>query len=227
MRRSGRELWLALIAIIVITGIYLFMLALLKEIPPASGLFGHGIGILGFILMLMTETLYSFRKRSRSARWGRMSDWLEFHIFTGIVGPYMVLMHSSWKFNGIAGLVTLMTFIIVLSGFFGRYLYTSIPRTLDGVEMQAGEIESRIQAIEETLAFPESRPLASSSANAEVQLDRLSKQRDVLRRQLTALAMTRRLMALWHAVHVPLGLALFAAAFIHIAAAIYYATLLR
>jgi hypothetical protein len=34
-------------------------------------------------------------------------------------------------------------------------------------------------------------------------------------------------MALWHTLHVPLGLALFAAAFVHIGAAIYYATLLR
>jgi len=216
---------MALIAITVVTVIYLFMLALLKEIPPASGLFGHGIGILGFILMLMTETLYSFRKRSRSARWGRMADWLDFHIFTGIVGPYMVLLHSSWKFNGLAGIVTLMTLIVVLSGFVGRYLYTSIPRTLEGVEMQAGEIESRLQAIDIALASPE--PPVTSSAYAGVHLDRLSKQRDLLRRQLAALAMTRRLMALWHAIHVPLGLALFTAAFIHIAAAIYYATLLR
>jgi hypothetical protein len=34
-------------------------------------------------------------------------------------------------------------------------------------------------------------------------------------------------MALWHTLHVPIGLALFTAAFIHIVAAIYYATLLR
>jgi len=36
-----------------------------------------------------------------------------------------------------------------------------------------------------------------------------------------------RLLALWHSVHIPLGLTLFTAAFIHIGAAIYYATLLR
>jgi hypothetical protein len=34
-------------------------------------------------------------------------------------------------------------------------------------------------------------------------------------------------MALWHTLHVPIGLALFTAALIHIGAAIYYATLLR
>jgi hypothetical protein len=39
--------------------------------------------------------------------------------------------------------------------------------------------------------------------------------------------MARRLLALWHAVHIPIGMVLFTAAFIHILAAIYYATLLR
>jgi hypothetical protein len=98
-------------------------------------LFGHGIGIIGFFLMLMTETLYTLRKRSRSTRWGRMSTWLQFHIFTGLVGPYMVLLHSSWKFNGLAGMVLLLTVIIVASGFLGRYIYTSVPRNVDGIEI--------------------------------------------------------------------------------------------
>ena len=59
------------------------------------------------------------------------------------------------------------------------------------------------------------------------QLERLIQQRNLMRRQIASLAMARRGLALWHAVHVPIGLALFTAAFIHIGAAIYYATLLR
>ena len=101
MRQTNRELWMALIAIAFITLIYLLMINQLGGIPVASGFYGHSMGILGFILMLMTETLYSIRKRSRSARWGKMSSWLQFHIFTGLVGPYMVLLHTSWKFNGL------------------------------------------------------------------------------------------------------------------------------
>ena len=94
-QRSNRELWLSFIAIICITIIYIFALTWLNGIPPASEFFGHSIGIIGFVLMLMTETLYSLRKRSHSARWGRMSNWLDFHIFTGLVGPYLVLLHTS------------------------------------------------------------------------------------------------------------------------------------
>ena len=145
---------------------------------------GHLLGIIGLIMMLMTEILYSLRKRSRLAHWGRMSDWLGFHIFTGLVGPYMVLLHTSWKFNGLAGVITLFTIVIVFSGFIGRYIYTLIPRTTDGVEIISG----------------------------------LSTE---------AVKQARRLMALWHTIHIPLGIVLFVAAFVHIGGAIYYALLLR
>lgn len=135
MLRNAIELWLAFLAAILITGLYALVVIFTREIPPAADLFGHGLGILGFALMLMTETLYSIRKRMRRARWGRMSKWLQFHIFTGLVGPYMVLLHTSWKFNGLAGVTTLLTVVIVISGFVGRYIYTRIPRTVDGIEM--------------------------------------------------------------------------------------------
>ena len=184
MLRGNGELWLAFLAMVLMTGVYALIMLLTREIPPAGELFGHGMGIVGFILMLMTETLYSLRKRSRSVRWGRMSAWLQFHIFTGLVGPYMVLLHTSWKFNGIAGVTTLFTVIIVVSGFIGRYIFTRIPRTLDGLEIEAA----------------------------------LSQE---------ALKQTRRLLALWHTIHIPIGMALFISAFVHIGAALYYATFLK
>jgi hypothetical protein len=135
MLRNAIELWLALLAAFLITGFYALVAVFTRGIPPAGEFFGHAMGIVGFILMLMTETLYSIRKRMRSARWGRMAIWLKFHIFTGLVGPYMVLLHTSWKFNGLAGVTTLLTVVIVISGFVGRYIYTRIPRTADGIEM--------------------------------------------------------------------------------------------
>jgi hypothetical protein len=184
MLRGNRELWLAFLAALLITGLYLLVVLTTREIPPASEVFGHGMGIVGFILMLMTETLYSLRKRSRSVRWGKMSAWLQMHIFMGLVGPYMVLLHTSWKFNGLAGVTTLLTLTIVLSGFVGRYIFTRIPRTMDGLE------------IEGTLSQE-------------------------------ALKQARRLMALWHTIHIPIGMALFISAFVHAGAALYYATFLK
>lgn len=272
MRRSGRELWLALGVITVVSLIYVGAVARLNAVPPASDLFGHGLGILGFLLMLMTETLYSLRKRSRKARWGRMSAWLRFHIFTGLVGPYLVLLHTSWKFNGLAGIVTALTFAVVISGIVGRYIYTAVPRTTDGTEVEAGELERQIAAAEAGLQrwldtqpeaaqafFPHLDSLTSApesglslvlgrtfkewsyrlrwgrqvrrvkgvSRSQARELAQLLRRQRALRRQQASLVMARRLLATWHAVHIPIGMVLFTAAFVHIGAAIYYATLLK
>ena len=127
------ELIFSLIAIVAITGGYVYLAR--EEAPQPSGLLGHGLGIVGFLMMLSTETLYSLRKRlPRFTTW-QMSTWLQIHIFTGIVGSYLVVLHSAWKFNGLAGVVTFLTVVIVVSGFVGRYIYTAVPRTLDGAEL--------------------------------------------------------------------------------------------
>jgi hypothetical protein len=218
-RPSNREFWLALFAMLVISALYFLIVTVRGQIPAASGFFGHMTGVIGFLLMLMTEILYSLRKRSRSARWGRMSSWLSFHIFTGIVGPYMVLLHAAWTFRGLAGIVTLMTVIVVASGFIGRYIYTSIPRSLDGFEVESSAIEKEIEFIKNEI-----KTLDQSQSR---HLRQLLKRQDTLQRQAASLVNARRYLSLWHTVHIPLGMALFTAAFIHIGGALYYATLLH
>jgi len=271
MFRNNRELWLAVLGIIMITAVYLAVTAKLNAIPPARDLFGHSIGILGFILMVITETLYSLRKRSRRARWGRMSEWLSFHIFTGIVGPYMVLLHSAWKFNGLAGVSMLLTVVIVASGFVGRYIYTSVPRTVDGAEVEENQLKEQAVNVQSDLhawirANPERaqllapllvepsfaagggsalfllpyedfrqrlrwraarRQMDQEGRDQIKKLEKLAKRQATLQRQAASLKTTRRLLSLWHNIHIPIGMALFTTAFIHIFAAIYYATLLR
>ncbi len=132
--RRAPELWYAAGAILAITLGYGATYLRADALPSASGLAGHGIGIAGFILMLMTATLYSVRKLRTTARWGSMAAWLRFHMVTGLVGPYMVLLHTAMRFRGLAGLAMLLTAVVVVSGLIGRYLYTAVPRDVeDGV----------------------------------------------------------------------------------------------
>jgi hypothetical protein len=262
--RLDDELFLSGLAILAITVLYLMITALLG-VPAASGLFGHSIGIMGFGLMLTTETLYSWRKRTRGRTWGRMSTWLKFHIFTGLVGSYLVFLHSAWKFHGLAGITLLMTAIVVVSGFFGRYIYTAVPRTVDGVILERAEVLHRLDSAEAALAkirgeraaarelrdpgavsgmlmvlgrsffgwrdawraWTGGRGLDAQARAARARVEALIRRRNELQRQVVTLAAARRLMATWHTLHVPLGLMMFSAAILHIAAAIYFATLLK
>jgi hypothetical protein len=215
--------------------------------------------------MLNTETLYSLRKRARGKAIGRMSTWLQIHIFTGLVGSYMVLLHSAWKFNGLAGLLMLMTVIIVISGVIGRYIYTAVPRNVDGAAVTLRDLAQQIELVDaqlQDLGITRSASVArlataaASGSGASLvfgrtieqwrydrevrrvlksqgesgqarQLRRLLDERFRVQRQIQSLAMARRLLAVWHTVHIPIGVALFTLAFIHIAAAIYFATLIK
>lgn len=144
------ELELSLLMVFVLTGVYIAY-ELLSE-PRGGHPFGHALGIVGALLMLMTEILYSLRKRTTWLNWaGPVRYWLSFHIFTGIVGPFMVLMHTGLQFRGLAGLSFFLTLIVVGSGFIGRYLYTALPRTMSGVTASNRELMQEMQAIEAKL----------------------------------------------------------------------------
>jgi hypothetical protein len=222
--RDNKELILAVLAVVMITGLYAAATAL-GGVPAASGFLGHGLGILGFTLMLLTETLYSLRKRAVRRPWGTMRSWLQFHIFTGIVGPYLVFLHAAWEFQGLAGALTLMTGVVVLSGFVGRYIYTAVPRTAEGVMIEAQALQGQlteVRAQAEGLAAARGRSAETERAS-RLAHDRLRQ----LERQVGALRWARRMLAVWHTVHIPLGMVLFVTAFVHAGAALYYATLLR
>jgi hypothetical protein len=235
MHRKGTEVWLAVVAILFITMVYLFMTVIQSGIPKPNSFFSEALGGLGFGLMLLTETAYSFRKRSRSIRWGRLASWFELHIFTGLVGPFLVLLHTSWKFTGIAGILSLLTLIIVISGIGGRYIYTAIPRTPDGVVLEKEAIEQRVREIEAQLQEPgesftslkSNRHLNSRERGQVRWLNHLIKQRDMLRRQLASLALMRRLLGYWYIFHIPIGLGMFVLAIIHIITAVYFANPVR
>ena len=54
------------------------------------------------------------------------------------------------------------------------------------------------------------------------EIERLLRRQRRLIRQINSLQTVRQMMGLWHTLHIPLGLTLFAAMFIHIFATIYY-----
>ncbi len=136
-----RELEWSFVAVLLVTATYVAYEFL--GTPGGSDPIGHVMGIVGMTMMLMTETLYTFRKRLRWFQVGRLRAWLSFHIFTGIVGPTLVLMHSAFEFNGLAGLSMLFTLLVVASGFVGRYLYTAIPRSRAGAELTLSEVTAQ------------------------------------------------------------------------------------
>ena len=108
-----------------------------------SGLAGQSFGISGALLMLLTLVYWIRKKIPYLAKRGSSKRWLEVHIFFGVLGPALITLHTSFKFNGIVSVAYWSMLLVVLSGFVGRYLYVRIPRTLKGTELSLEEIFER------------------------------------------------------------------------------------
>ena len=116
-----------------------------------SGPVGLTLGVAGVISMLMTLP-YAVRKRwKRMARLGAVKHWLEVHIFFGIVGPVLVTLHTSFKFNGLISVGYWLMMTVWASGFVGRYLYVRIPKTIRGVELSYAQVGEHVTQLQQQL----------------------------------------------------------------------------
>lgn len=87
------------------------------------------LGWSGFSIMVLTN-LYILRKRtSIFSKWGKLGNWLNFHIFCGLVGPTFILFHCNFKVGGLVGISFWSMVISFASGVVGRYFYVNILQT--------------------------------------------------------------------------------------------------
>ena len=108
-------------------------LGFLLHVSPrfaGSGL-GAVFGISGAVLMLVPLT-YVVAKRipffkERITKYVSLQTWLSVHVYTGILGALLALIHTGHKYSsplGIALAATMM--LVVVSGFAVRYLLASV-----------------------------------------------------------------------------------------------------
>jgi hypothetical protein len=122
--------------------------ALLKP----SGRIGIKLGMLGFG-MFFVIFLYPLRKRwAWLGRQGISRHWLDFHVLLGLSAPFVIALHSSFKFHGLAGIAFWIMLGVSLSGVVGRYLYGQIPRRVNAAELSRKEIQELQEKLAQQLA---------------------------------------------------------------------------
>ncbi len=92
------------------------------------------VGLGSMIIM----NLYSMRKRlGFMQNMGRVSDWLNFHIFCGLLGPTLIVFHCDFKVRGIVGISFWSMVVSFSSGIIGRYFYLQLLRAKSDLEQEA------------------------------------------------------------------------------------------
>lgn len=103
-----------------------------KYYTPRSG-FGFYLGVVGS-LMMVALLAYPLRKHVRFMyRWGALKHWFRWHMIMGIVGPTLILFHSTFHLRSLNATIALVSMLIVVaSGVIGRFVYTRIHYGLYG-----------------------------------------------------------------------------------------------
>jgi hypothetical protein len=123
---------------------------------PGS-LVGSGLGIAGSLLMVV-PLAYSMAKRLFGMRGSTLRPFLTLHIYAGIVGPILVLLHTGHKFDNPLGvLLTMMTLIVVLSGFVGRSLLQQTTRHLREKQEELARFQPVFDEVQQEMAVQAER----------------------------------------------------------------------
>lgn len=117
-----------------------------------SGAFGHGLGIVGTLMILFGVVFYIARKRYNfMSKQIRLKYLLEFHIFLCTLGPILILFHTAFKFGGIVSIAFWSMVAVVASGVIGRFIFIQIPRTIEGRELSLQEVKGMKTDVSKTL----------------------------------------------------------------------------
>jgi hypothetical protein len=143
------------------------------QMRPAGSI-GIGFGVFSTALFAAIF-VYPLRKKWNWLRnIGTTKHWLDFHIVMGLAAPFLVAIHSAFKFGGLAGMAYWIMMSVVASGIVGRYLYAQIPRSrkdaeislveLQNLNLQLGEDLGSQQLIAEDVWRPLVNPLRRDEA---------------------------------------------------------------
>jgi hypothetical protein len=89
-----------------------------------SGIWGHGVGVLATMFMLL-NFVYPLRKRLPWFKGrGSITPWLRFHVFVGIMSPLIIIFHTAFQWgNQLATSTYLSVLVVVTTGLIGRWVY--------------------------------------------------------------------------------------------------------
>jgi hypothetical protein len=119
-----------------------FLIGRSKLFTPGDNI-GYYVGLVGGVMMLLL-LLYPLRKYVAAFRnLGAVRHWFAVHMVFGIVGPILVLAHSTYHMRSTNAAVALICMLVVAgSGIVGRFFYTKVHRGLYGEKSNLKELQA-------------------------------------------------------------------------------------
>ncbi|REJ65742.1 MAG: hypothetical protein DWQ31_17555 [Planctomycetota bacterium] len=159
---------------IIVAGLVVLMLIAWLGFPfhvsPrfAGSLWGGVFGVAGALLMLVPLAYMVVKRMKRVkqfvTKYMSMRTLLAWHIYAGVVGPILVVIHSGHKYESPLGVaLTAMTLLVVVSGFVGRYLMNQFSKEIREKNAQLDQLKEVYDRARNELAAHPQQALAIRS----------------------------------------------------------------
>jgi hypothetical protein len=118
-----------------------------KHYTPRSD-FGWYLGVVGSVMLLLMLA-YPLRKHvGFMSRWGALKHWFRIHMIMGIVGPTLILFHSTFHLRSLNATIALFSMLgVVISGIIGRFIYTKIHYGLYGRRATLKKVQEELAGL--------------------------------------------------------------------------------
>ena len=118
---------------------------------PEEGL-GYYLGLIGGILMLLAFG-YTALKHTRLFGTKIINKfWLKMHLICGILGPFLIIFHSTFRIGSINGGIALTSMIAMfLTGVMARYIYPKTQFNVSDNKKRINELKQELKLMGRTI----------------------------------------------------------------------------
>jgi predicted membrane channel-forming protein YqfA (hemolysin III family) len=125
-----------------------------REFPHGGSPWGLGYGIAGSALILLLA-FFGIRKRWYRSRFGTLEQWLQSHIYLGLLVLVILFFHTGGRFTDKIAVATfVLAIVVVVSGIAGAIFYVTVPRMLTEVEsnLSVEDISEQLNQLARSMA---------------------------------------------------------------------------
>jgi hypothetical protein len=112
-----------------------------------SGTIGLSLGIIGMVLFVLNLGYLVRRQLITVPGLGSLRSWMDAHVLTGLTGACLIALHSALApASALGTLACAAMAVTVATGIIGRTIYMEIPRSLEGRELELGQVQDQLNA---------------------------------------------------------------------------------
>jgi hypothetical protein len=123
-----------------------------------SGTVGLSSGIIGMVLFVLNLGYLVRRQLVTVPGLGSLRSWMDAHVLTGLTGACLIALHSAMAPASALGTLAVVAMTVtVATGIIGRTIYMQIPRSLEGRELELGQVQDQLNVYRTQLEQSEVR----------------------------------------------------------------------